>query len=197
MPKQSSFKNSLELFNDMSNKELLTTKGKELAFLLRHDKEAFDNGLIDQNGWRNVSELVSDKGYSIDLIEEIVATNNKKRYEFNEDHTKIRARQGHSINVDVGLTEAEPPEVLYHGTSNDVIDSIMKEGIKKGTRLYVHLSKDKETATNVGSRHGTPVILTINAKKMYEDGIKFYLSNNGVWMTDYVDNKYIKKEEDC
>ena len=196
MPKKSSFKDSLKLFNDMGNKELLTTKGKKLAFLLRHDKEALDNGLIDQNGWRNVSELVSSKGYSIDLIEEIVETNNKKRYEFNEDHTKIRARQGHSINVDVGLSEAEPPAILYHGTSSDVIETILKEGIKKGSRLYVHLSKDTETATNVGSRHGTPCLLSIDTKKMYEDGVKFYLSNNGVWMTDYVDNKYIKKEED-
>ena len=196
MPKKSSFKDSLELFNDMSNKELLITKGKELAFLLRHDKEAFDNGLIDQNGWRNVSELVSDKGYSVDLIEEIVVTNNKKRYEFNEEHTKIRARQGHSINVDVGLTEAEPPKVLYHGTSSDVLDSIMGEGIKKGTRLYVHLSKDKETATNVGSRHGTPYVLEIDSEQMYKDGVKFYLSNNGVWLTEFVDAKYIKKEED-
>lgn len=191
MPKKNSFKNSLGLFNDMGNKELLITKGKELAFLLRHDKEAFDNGLIDHNGWRNVSELVSDKGYSIDLIEEIVATNNKKRYEFNEDHTKIRARQGHSINVDVELTEAEPPKVLYHGTSSDALDSIFGEGIKKGTRLYVHLSKDKETATNVGARHGTPYVLEINSEQMYKDGIKFYLSNNGVWLTDYVDVKYI------
>lgn len=175
----------------MNKKELLITKGKELAFLLRHDKEAFDSCLIDQNGWRNVSELVSDKGYSVDLIEEIVVTNNKKRYEFNEDHTRIRARQGHSINVDVGLTEAEPPKVLYHGTSSDVLDSIMGEGIKKGTRLYVHLSKDKETAINVGSRHGTPYVLEINSEQMYKDGVKFYLSNNGVWLTDYVDVKYI------
>ena len=180
----------------MNKKEILTTKGKELAFLLRHDKEAFDNGLIDHNGWRNVSELVSDKGYSVGLIEEIVATNNKKRYEFNEDHTKIRARQGHSINVDVGLTEAEPPAILYHGTSSNVIDAILREGIKKGNRLYVHLSKDTETATNVGSRHGTPCLLSIDTKKMYEDGVKFYLSNNGVWMTEFVDPKYIKKEED-
>ena len=177
----------------MSNKELLITKGKKLAFLLRHDKEAFDNGLIDQNGWRNVSELVSDKGYSTDLIEEIVATNNKKRYEFNEDHTKIRARQGHSINVDVELTEAEPPKVLYHGTSTKALESIYKQGILKGERLYVHLSKDEETALKVGSRHGKPFVLAINAEQMTNDGIKFYLSNNGVWLTDYVDSKYIIK----
>lgn len=180
----------------MNEKELIS-KGKELAFLLRHDKEAFKNGLIDQNGWRNVSELVNDKGYSVDLIEEIVATNNKKRYEFNEDHTKIRARQGHSINVDVELTEAEPPKVLYHGTSTKALESIYKQGILKGERLYVHLSKDEETALKVGSRHGTPYVLKIDSEQMHKDGIKFYLSNNGVWLTDYVDVKYIKKEEDC
>ena len=179
----------------MNKKELLTKKGKELAFLLRHDKEAFDNGLIDQNGWRNVSELIEKHGYSAELLEEIVETNNKKRYEFNENRTKIRARQGHSINVDVGLSEAEPPAILYHGTSSDVIDAILKEGIKKGSRLYVHLSKDTETATNVGSRHGTPCLLSIDAKKMYEDGVKFYLSNNGVWLTEFVDAKYIKKRQ--
>ena len=180
----------------MNKKELLTVKGKELAFLLRHDKESYEKGLIDGNGWRNVSELIEKHGYSAELLEEIVETNNKKRYEFNEDHTKIRARQGHSINVDVGLSEAEPPAILYHGTSSDVIDAILKEGIKKGSRLYVHLSKDTETATNVGSRHGTPCLLSIDTKKMYEDGVKFYLSNNGVWLTEFVDPKYIKKEED-
>ena len=164
--------------------------------MLRHDKEAFDNKIIDNKGWRETSELISKQGYTKELLDEIVVTNNKKRYEYNNDKTKIRARQGHSINVDVGLTEAEPPEVLYHGTSNDVIDSIMREGIKRGSRLYVHLSKDKETATNVGARHGTPYVLEINSGQMYKDGVKFYLSNNGVWLTDYVDNKYIKKEED-
>ena len=179
----------------MNEKELIL-KGKELAFLLRHDKEAFDNGLIDQNGWRNVSELVNDKGYSVDLIEEIVATNNKKRYEFNKDHTKIRARQGHSISVDVELTETAPPNTLYHGTSTKALESIYKQGILKGERLYVHLSKDEETALKVGSRHGTPYVLKIDSEQMHKDGIKLYLSNNDVWLTDYVDVKYIKKEED-
>lgn len=181
----------------MEHTKLLKIKGKKLSFLLRHDKESYDKGLIDGDGWRNVSELIGQHGYSAELIEEIVETNNKQRYEFNGDHTKIRARQGHSINVDVGLSEAEPPAVLYHGTSSDALDSIFGEGIKKGTRLYVHLSKDKETAITVGSRHGVPCILRIDTKKMYEDGVKFYLSNNGVWLTDYVDVKYIKKEEDC
>ena len=176
----------------MNKKDLLIIKGKELAFLLRHDNKAYENGLIDMEGWRTVSELVDKKGYTSELIEEIVETNNKKRYEFNEDHTKIRARQGHSIKVDVGLSEVEPPEILYHGTSSDAVESIKAEGINKGSRLYVHLSKDKDTATNVGLRHGTPHILVINAKKMYEDGVKFYLSRNGVWLTEFVDPKYIK-----
>lgn len=165
--------------------------GKQLAFLLRHDNESFDKGLIDSHGWRMVSELIKDKGYSKELLEEIVNTNNKKRYEFNEDHTKIRARQGHSINVDVGLTETTPPEVLYHGTSSDAVESIKAEGINKGSRLYVHLSKDKDTAKNVGARHGTPYVLEINSEQMYKDGVKFYLSRNGVWLTEFVDVKYI------
>ena len=175
----------------MEEKEIIKM-GKQLAFLLRHDKEALDNGLIDSNGWRMVSELIKNKGYSKELLEEIVKTNNKKRYEFNENHTKIRARQGHSINVDVELTETTPPKILYHGTSTKALESIYKHGIVKGGRLYVHLSKDEETALKVGSRHGTPYVLKVDAEQMNKDGIKFYLSNNEVWLTDYVDPKYIK-----
>jgi len=174
------------------NKKEITFKGKHLAFLLRHDKEAFDNRIIDNEGWREISELISKQGYTKELLDEIVETNNKKRYEYNNDKTKIRARQGHSINVDVNLIESEPPETLYHGTSNDVVELIKNDGIKKGRRLYVHLSKDKETAINVGSRHGTPYIFTIDSKKMYNDGVKFYISRNGVWMTEFIDPKYIK-----
>ena len=176
----------------MSENELIS-KGKHLAFLLRHDKEAFENGLIDHNGWRSVSELIKSQGYTKELLDGIVETNNKKRYEYNGDKTKIRARQGHSINVDVGLTETTPPNTLYHGTSTKALESIYKQGILKGERLYVHLSKDEETALKVGSRHGTPYVLVIDSEQMYKDGIKFYLSSNEVWLTDYVDTKYIKK----
>ena len=179
----------------MNEKELIS-KGKHLAFLLRHDKEALDNGLIDHNGWRKVSELIKSQGYTKELLDGIVETNNKQRYEYNVDKTKIRARQGHSINVDVGLTETIPPNILYHGTSTKALESIYKQGIVKGERLYVHLSKDEETALKVGSRHGTPYVLEINSEQMYKDGIKFYLSSNGVWLADYVDVKYVKKEED-
>ena len=167
--------------------------GKQLSFLLRHDSEAFSNGLIDKHGWRKVSELVKDHKYTKDLLDDIVKTNNKQRYEYNEDETLIRARQGHSINVDVNLSEITPPDILYHGTATRFLDSILEKGIVKGNRLHVHLSKDEETATSVGARHGRPYVLRIDAKKMYEDGIKFYLSNNNVWLTDYVDVKYIIK----
>lgn len=174
----------------MDDKEVIR-KGKHLAFLLRHDQDAFDKGLIDNNGWRNVSELIKNEGYSKELLDEIVETNNKQRYEYNSDKSKIRARQGHSINVDVNLTEAIPPSVLYHGTSTKALESIYKQGIVKGDRLYVHLSKDEETALKVGSRHGTPYVLKIDTEQMIKDGLKFYISNNGVWLTEYVNSKYI------
>jgi putative RNA 2'-phosphotransferase len=177
----------------MENEKRLIHMGKQLSFLLRHDSEAFSNGLIDKHGWRKVSELVKDHKYTKDLLDDIVKTNNKQRYEYNEDETLIRARQGHSIKVDVNLSESTPPDILYHGTATRFLDSILEKGIVKGNRLYVHLSKDDETATTVGARHGKPYVLKIDAKKMYEDGIKFYLSNNNVWLTDFVDVKYIIK----
>lgn len=169
----------------------LTKKGKHLAFLLRHDKEAFEKGLIDKNGWRNVSELIKQHGYTKQLLEEITDTNDKKRYEFNSDKSKIRARQGHSIPVDVDLKEMVPPNVLFHGTASRFLDSIFDKGLVSGDRLYVHLSNDVETAKKVGSRHGEPCILKVDAKQMYEDGYKFFLSNNNVWLTEKVPNDYL------
>lgn len=130
-------------------------------------------------------------------LEEIVETNNKKRYEFSDDKKKIRARQGHSIPVDVELKEATPPKVLYHGTATRFLSSIMSQGILKGTRLYVHLSDNVETAEKVGSRHGKPVVLFLDTDCMVKDGIKFYISNNDVWLTEYVDSKYIKQIKYC
>lgn len=172
--------------------EKLVKKGKHLAFLLRHDKEALEDGRIDSQGWRKLSEL-KNLGYTTDEIETIVREDNKGRYEFSNDGRSIRARQGHSINVDVGLKEATPPDTLFHGTAMRFIESIYKEGLKPQSRLYVHLSKDRETAYNVGIRHGSPYIFEIDTKQMVEDGKKFFLSNNGVWLTDYVNPKYFKK----
>lgn len=168
------------------NKDLIK-KGKHLSFLLRHDTEY----TFDDHGYREVSDLIKNHGYTKSELEEIVSTNDKQRYEFNEYHTKIRARQGHSINVNVDLKESTPPDILYHGTATRFLDSIYKEGIKKMSRNYVQLSQNIETATEVGKRHGSPVILEINTKRMVDDGIKFYLSNNNVWLTDYVSPDYI------
>ena len=176
----------------MKHSDELENRGKELSYLLRHCESEFEHGWIDENGWMPVQRLIDEYDYSQDLLEEIVSTNNKKRYEFNPDHTKIRACQGHSIPVDVELKETTPPEYLYHGTADRFVKSIFKEGLKPMSRLYVHLSGDNATAKAVGKRHGQPVVMTIEAKRMADDGIKFYLSNNNVWLTEYVDPKYIK-----
>lgn len=165
----------------------LIKQGKKLSYLLRHD----NSYAFDEHGWREVSDLVANHGFTVEELSEIVATNNKQRYEFSEDMTRIRAMQGHSIQVDVELEGAIPPDVLYHGTAKRYADSIMKQGILKGQRLYVHLSTTIEVATKVGQRHGEPVVLAIDAKQMSEDGNKFFLSRNGVWLTEFVDAKYI------
>lgn len=167
----------------------IITRGKELAFLLRHDKEY----KFDKHGWREVSDLIKNHHYTMDELNEIVETNDKKRYEFSDDKKKIRARQGHSIAVDVELKETTPPNVLYHGTATRFIGSINKKGILKGTRQHVHLSETINIAKNVGKRHGTPCVFEIDTKQMFDDGCKFYLSNNGVWLTDFVDKKYFLK----
>ena len=129
----------------------------------------------------------------MDMLEEIVRTDNKQRYSFNEDKTLIRANQGHSISVDVELKKAVPPDILYHGTGEKYVSSIDKEGLLPKSRLYVHLSKDEDTAVNVGKRHGKPVVYKVDARKMQEDGFEFFLSVNGVWLTNEVPVKYIFK----
>ena len=142
----------------------------------------------------NLDKIVLAKlGYDRSLLDEIVATNNKQRYEYSLDGRKIRARQGHSIPVDVELKEAMPPAILYHGTATKFLESIFKDGILPGTRLYVHLSQDEETAINVGSRHGKPYVIKIDCQKMLSDGCKFFLSNNGVWLTQKVMPEYFYK----
>jgi putative RNA 2'-phosphotransferase len=173
------------------------TISKFLSLILRHEPQKIDL-ILDQSGWAEIEELLNKsarKGisFSIDELEEIVSTNDKQRFSFNHDKTMIRANQGHSINIDLKLKPTVPPEYLYHGTAEKFVASILREGIKKMSRQHVHLSKDKDTATKVGSRHGRPTILTILSGKMYEDGIEFFISDNGVWLTEYVDTKYISK----
>ncbi|NFO98296.1 RNA 2'-phosphotransferase [Clostridium botulinum] len=169
---------------------------KFMSLILRH-KPQEANLILDEYGYANISDLIKgmrDKGYKITIedVERIVREDNKKRYSFNSDNTKIRANQGHSIRVNLELQSIQPPSVLYHGTSIRFRDNILKEGVKKQSRQYVHLSSDIDTAINVGKRHGSPIIFLINSKEMFEDGYKFYLSENKVWLTDYVPIKYIK-----
>lgn len=171
--------------------------GKFQSLVLRHDPDKI--GLeLDEQGWANVKDLI-DKckknryHFSMEDLIEIVETNDKQRYSFNEKRNKIRANQGHSIDIDLALSPVEPPEFLYHGTATRFLSSIMEQGIIKGGRQHVHLSKDKDIAIRVGSRHGKAIVLTIMTSKMHKDGILFYQSDNGVWLTDYVDIKYISQ----
>lgn len=172
------------------NKAQEINKGKFLSLILRHKPETI--GLkLDENGWANVDELIKKMNLSLSDLEQIVKNNNKNRYSFSEDKTKIRANQGHSVKVDVELKEVYPPSILYHGTAEKNVDSILQNGLVKGNRNHVHLSADEATAINVGSRHGKPEVLKIKAREMYADGLKIYLSENGVYLTDYVDPMYI------
>lgn len=129
----------------------------------------------------------------MEILEGIVATDNKQRYTFNENHTLIRANQGHSIPVDVELKKVVPPEILYHGSAEKYVKSIDEQGLIPKSRLYVHLSKDYETAVNVGKRHGNPVVYKIKSGLMSQDRIEFFLSENGVWLTKAVPVKYLEK----
>jgi len=147
---------------------------------------------LDENGWADVEELLIKAKIDRDILEEVVADNDKQRFAFNDDHTKIRASQGHSLKINLDLESMKPPYILYHGTVRKFLDSIFKKGLTKGKRQYVHLSKDIETAKKVGQRRGSPVILEIDSAKMYRKGFKFFLSKNGVWLTYHVPPIYIK-----
>jgi putative RNA 2'-phosphotransferase len=130
---------------------------------------------------------------SYDDLVECVETNDKQRFSFDVSGELIRANQGHSVEVDLQLEEREPPEILYHGTVERFLPSILKEGLVRGRRHHVHLSKDVETATKVGARRGKPVILKIDAGRMHRDGQRFFLSANGVWLTDAVLPTYLSR----
>lgn len=168
----------------------LTKTSKYISLILRHKPEVIGITL-DEHGWAKVDELLKGIGISMETLEEIVRTDAKGRYSFNEDKTLIRANQGHSIPVDVELKKAVPESCLYHGTGEKYVSSIEKEGLKSKTRLYVHLSKDIETAKNVGSRHGKPVVYLVDCESMIRDGYEFFLSQNGVWLTKEVPKKYL------
>jgi len=175
------------------NEKQLKIFSKMLSYILRHRPDSI-NLELDENGWASVEELlvkVTMKDLTKSVLEQIVSTNDKQRFAFNADKTKIRASQGHSIDVSLDLSPQTPPEILYHGTVDKFLDAIQKEGLQKMNRQHVHLSKDKETAVKVGSRRGKPVILEVQADEMQQQGYTFYLSDNEVWLTDHVPAMFI------
>lgn len=180
-----------------SDKRMKNTS-KFISLILRHKPEAVGISL-DEHGWADVQELINginrSEGHFLDMerLEEIVRTDEKQRYSFNEDHTLIRANQGHSIPVDVELEERIPPDILWHGTGEKSVPSIDVQGLIPKGRLYVHLSSDIKTAKKVGSRHGKPVIYEIDCRKMVEDGYRFFLSANQIWLTKEVPVAYLSK----
>lgn len=166
---------------------------KKLTYILRHDPGEL---YMDAFGWVYVEDLCDYLKTSPDIIENVVNENDKKRFVLSEDKSKIRCLQGHTINVKLDLIEGVPPSVLYHGTSPKFVESIKESGgLSKMSRHHVHLSIDKEIAYIAGKRHSKqldPIILGIDSESMYKDGYKFFISENGVWLTDIVPNKYIK-----
>ena len=174
----------------------LNNISKYMSLILRHKPDVIGIEL-DEHGWANVNDLISgiekdNHGFNFELLEEIVRSDSKQRYSFNDDKSLIRANQGHSVNVDVELKEKEPPEYLYHGTGEKYVKFINQDGLIPKSRLYVHLSKDIKTAEYVGKRHGKEIIYRINSGRMYRNGYKFYLSENGIWLTKEASVKYLE-----
>ncbi len=180
------------MMNEKENKRI----SKFLSFVLRHKPEIIDL-VLDKNGWANTADLLekmNKNGLQVnaEILAHVVATNSKKRFSFNEDKTCIRASQGHSIAVELDLEEAEPPEILYHGTGEKAVESILATGLEKRERQHVHLSSDIATARMVGQRHGKVKVLLIAAGEMRKDGFSFFISANNVWLIDHVPVRYLR-----
>ncbi len=178
----------------------LTETSRFISLILRHKPEVIGITL-DEHGWANVDELIAgiskQQPFDMETLVKIVDTDDKQRYSFNEDKTLIRANQGHSIPVDVDLEEKEPPAILYHGTGLKYKESIEKNGLISKSRLYVHLSANKETALKVGARHGIPVVYAVRSSDMQIAGNKFYLSKNNVWLTKTVPAEFLSENLIC
>jgi putative RNA 2'-phosphotransferase len=168
---------------------------KFLSLVLRHEP-----GLIgitlDTAGWVSVDELLRACGdygqpLTLEALRALVEGSDKRRFSFSEDGRRIRANQGHSVPVELGYSPASPPAILYHGTVEKFLLSIMEEGLKRGARHHVHLSPDEETALKVGARRGKPLVLKVESGKMHADGYDFFISTNGVWLTEHVPTKYL------
>lgn len=172
-----------QISSDMDN---LTYHSKRLAYLLRHSK------LPNHIGWIKVDVVQNELGVSLLDIQKIVHEDTKGRFEFSEDKSSVRALYGHSIDVNLGLEPTIPPPVLYHGTAEKYIDSIMNEGLSPRKRNFVHLSETMDMAKQVGTRHGSPVVLSIDIEAMIRAGYKFYKAQNGIWLTEDILPKFLK-----
>ncbi len=178
--------------NDQQTKRI----SKFLSLVLRHKPQTIQLNLNEQ-GWADVDELLTKmtkhrKNITFDQLQYVVENNDKQRFTFNDDQTKIRANQGHSNDIQLNLEAQTPPKTLYHGTATRFLESIFEKGLIKGKRQHVHLSSDIETATKVGNRHGKIAMLTVQSGKMHEAGFEFYLSKNGVWLTDHIPPEYFE-----
>ena len=169
---------------------------KFLSLVLRHNPSIADI-VLDNEGYAKVEDLLKNTKWSFEYLNQVVITNDKQRFEFNEDKTLIRARQGHSLkDVDLKYDAIKPPEILFHGTSLKNLKPILSSGLKKMDRNYVHLSESKETAFKVGSRYSRDVVIfTVKSLDMFHNGFCFFRSNNNVWLTDFVPEKYLTIEE--
>lgn len=180
---------------NLNNRQINATS-KYLSFILRHKPDDIALSLNEQ-GWANIDELIEKSSpkqkLTSELIKTVVVTNDKQRFRISDDGKKIRASQGHSINVDLNLNAAVPPATLFHGTAYRFVKAIQSEGLKPMQRQHVHLSCDIQTAKTVGRRYGQPVILQIDAKAMIEQGFSFYQSDNGVWLTHRVPVEFISQ----
>lgn len=179
----------------MADQKTITRLSKYLSLVLRHQPESLGI-ILDEQGWTDVDLLLkkmqtSNPEMTAELLQHIVDTNAKQRFAFNVNRNKIRANQGHSVSVDLNYHPQQPPEILYHGTAQQYLNGIMQQGLIKGARHHVHLSKDTATAQQVGQRHGKPCILSVDAKQMLQDGHLFYCAENGVWLTEQVPVQYL------
>jgi len=182
----------------MNNNKVIK-HSKFLSLILRHKPQTIGIEL-DNNGWVDIDLLLQKTNdYGRKLTREelnfIVENNSKQRFAIDIVTNKIRANQGHSLNINLGFEPIQPPEILFHGTAQRFLDSIFEKGLEKRNRHHVHLSADRDTATNVGQRHGKPIILEVQAMEMFKNGFQFFKSENGVWLTDKVPLKYLNKKE--
>lgn len=178
-------------------KDALVATSKFLSLVLRHRPDVIGIRL-DAEGWVSIEVLLAacaqhGRAISREHLDAVVRTNDKQRFAFSADGSRIRANQGHSVSVDLGLIHVEPPDLLYHGTVQRFLESIRRDGLTKGKRHHVHLSPDVQTATKVGQRRGTPIVLVIESGRMSRDGHNFYRSENGVWLTDALPPGYIRQ----